>query len=541
MDSMVIHKNLVIKRRLSLRRRVVTALSLLALSSTALAIDFRYTPSLTIQETYSDNIRLAPKGREQGAFVTEITPGITIQGYNGGRLTANLNYRMQNLFNAGGDGSTRINHQLQFNSGYRIMRRSLFVEARGTYSQQNISNLRGGDNINNLGNRTNVWTAGTSINWTPHFGSLADAVVRVNFDYVGNDSAGVLANAMNVSESVRLTSGRDFKRFTWNVNFNNTNNIRNNADDVQFQNVNGSIRAWYDRYFNVFATLGYANNQFQGLEASNTSNNGFFYTVGAQWKPNWYFDVEAGYGNNWHITSNLSLSRRTRLSFGYFDRSVGLNTGGAWNASANHITKRSSWNFTYSEDTTTVQQILLEDTPFAVVDATGNPVLGDDGQPIIFNSSLPTLNNDVLVRKTANISVTYTTGKSSFQLGSSYQRREFENSNNDQQTVYGVDGSWNWQFSRRTGIFLSPSWQRIAGDVVNDPSANGLFANQDRYQFVARLTRTIPFNIGRSRLLNASLEYRFVKQDGEQVIVEGVDLNNSYIENRVSVSLFMSF
>ena len=77
--------------------------ALLGLSS-AFAIDFRVVPSLRIEETYSDNIRLATKGQEQDAFVTEITPGISIRGVNGGRLTANLNYRMQNLFNAGGDG-----------------------------------------------------------------------------------------------------------------------------------------------------------------------------------------------------------------------------------------------------------------------------------------------------------------------------------------------------------------------------------------------------------------------------------------------------
>lgn len=507
-------------------------------SSVVNAIDFTYVPSLTIQETYSDNIRLAPSGFEQGAFVTEISPGISIRGVNGGRLNANLDYRMQNLFNAGGNGGYQMFHQLQFNSGYRVMRRSLRVDVRGTYSQQNISNLRGGDNINNLTARTNVWTAGTSVNWTPHFSSFADAVVTVSFDYVGNDNADRLANAMNVSESVSLISGRDFQRITWNVNFNNNNNIRHNDDNVQFQNTNATIRGWVDRRFNFFTTLGYANNDFQNLD---TSTNGFFYTVGAQWKPNWWFDVEAGYGNNWHVSSNLSLSQRTHLSAGYIDRSVGLNTGGAWNASANHITKRSSWNFTYTEDTTTVQQILLEDTPFVVIDAEGNPILGDDGQPIVFNTSLPTLNDDVLVRKTANASVSYTTGKSSFQLGAFYQRRDFENISNDRQTVYGVDASWNWQFMRRTSLFMSPSWQRITGDTVTDPTFNGTDADQDRYQFITRLTRTIPLQIGRSRVLNASLEYRFLKQNGQTVVIDGLDVDNSYIENRVTANLFMNF
>lgn len=528
MDSMAIKSKREIDFKLKLLLSVTGAFFL---QSSAFALEFVFVPSLTIQETYSDNIRLATKGFEQGAFVTEVSPGLSIRGVNGGRLSTSLDYQMQNLFNAGGDGSAQMFHQLQFNIDYILMRNTLFVDARSTYSQQNISNLRNGDNINNLNGRTNVWTAGTSVNWTPHFGNFADANVRVNFDYVANDNADQLSNSMNLTESVQLVSGLDFKRLTWVAAFNNTNNFRQNGDDVQFQNTNATIRGWVDRRFNFFATLGYANNSFQNLD---TGTNGFFYTVGAQWKPNWYFDVEAGYGNNWHVTSNLSLTQRTHLSAGYFDRSVGLNTGGAWNASLVHNTKRSSWNFTYTEDTTTTQQILLEDTPFVVVDAAGNAIIDGDGQPVLFNVSIPTLTNDVLIRRTADISASYTTGKSVFQLGGFYERREYENSTASEQTIYGVDASWNWLFFRRTSLFFSPSWQRISGDTVNDPLGLGLNADQDRYQVITRLTRTLPLNIGRSRVLNASIEYRFLQQDSEVII-------NSYIENRVTASLLMNF
>ena len=74
----------------------------------------------------------------------------------------------------------------------------------------------------------------------------------------------------------------------------------------------------------------------------------------------------------------------------------------------------------------------------------------------------------MLVRRTANASVSYTTGKSNFQLGGTYEIRDYENLTADQQTVYGVDASWNWQFWRRTGLFMSPSWQHIQGDALLD-------------------------------------------------------------------------
>lgn len=190
---------------LKVRRLILISVAyILFAQAPAFAIDFIFTPNLTIQETYSDNIRLASKGQEQGAFVTEVSPGISIRGINGGRLNADFNYRMQNLFNAGGDGQTQINHQLQLNTGYQAIRNRLNVTARGSYNQQNISNLRGGDNINNLRARTNVWTAGTSVNWTPRFGQFANANVNIDFDYVGNDSADQLANSMNLRESINF-------------------------------------------------------------------------------------------------------------------------------------------------------------------------------------------------------------------------------------------------------------------------------------------------------------------------------------------------
>jgi len=318
----------------------------------------------------------------------------------------------------------------------------------------------------------------------------------------------------------------DFSRITWVANFENTSDFRDDGEDVHFQQTQATIRGWVDRYFNFFTTLGYANNSFQGLD---TNTNGFFYTVGAQWRPNWWFNIEAGYGNNWHVTSNLSLSRRTHLSAGYFDRSVGLNTGGAWNASISHDTKNSFWRFTYNEDTTTVQQILAEESPFNPLDAANNPLDSQAGQPVNINTSLPNLTNDVLIRRTADASVSYTTGKSFFQLGGFYQRRDFENTDGNEETVYGADASWNWFFTRRTSLFISPSWQHIQR---NDFGI--LDSEDDRYEVITRLTRTIPLKIGRSGVFSASLEYRFLKQNSTLLL-------NTYIENRVTVSLFMNF
>src|SRR5262245_47276833 len=44
--------------------------------------DFLFTPSVTVEQIYTDNISLAPAGLEQSDFVTVVRPTISF-GYNG--------------------------------------------------------------------------------------------------------------------------------------------------------------------------------------------------------------------------------------------------------------------------------------------------------------------------------------------------------------------------------------------------------------------------------------------------------------------------
>lgn len=519
MDSMVMNiKQPFVKSKII---PVIGIFSALLYQGSVYAVDFQVIPSLTFRETFSDNVRLASKGHEKSAFVTEITPGISIRGINSGRLTANLDYQLQSLFNSGGVGSTKMFHQMQLNSSYELIRNRLNFGVQSNINQQNNTIFNTGDNINNVG-RATIYTAGAWINWTPHFGSFAQANINASYDYIANNGAERLSNSQDVNESIFLESGRDFQRVTWNVSFDNRDSFRADASDVSFQNTEATVRTWVDKYFNFFTTVGYANNSF-GSSSSNL--NGVYYTVGAQWKPSWYFDIEAGYGNNWHITTNFNPTRQTHLEVGYFDRSVGLNTGGVWSVGFDHQTKNSSWQFNYSEDTTTSQASLVDRTSLS-----DGGALGGLGQSVL------TLTNAVLVRKVANASVSYTTGKSDFQLGGFHQRQESDGINNSQETLYGVDLSWSWQVTRRTNLFLSPSWQHGKRSSVNN---DVIPSDYDRYAVVTRLTRTLPLNIGRSKSLYASLEYLFSKQ-----LVNSSsrnDLVNPYVENRVTISLYMDF
>jgi len=107
-------------------------------SSVAMALDWRFSPSLSASEIFSDNLALSENNKKSG-FVTEISPGVSLYG-NSPWSNFNLNYRMQGLYNAGGRDAIDINHQLNMNSLYQAVRNTLFLETASSISQQNISN-----------------------------------------------------------------------------------------------------------------------------------------------------------------------------------------------------------------------------------------------------------------------------------------------------------------------------------------------------------------------------------------------------------------
>jgi uncharacterized protein (PEP-CTERM system associated) len=476
-----------------------------------------YIPTLQFQETYSDNIKFAGSGKELGAFVTELSPNIAITRFSG-LNTLNLNYRMQNLFNALGNDDIKTFNQLRFNTSNTIVPNKFFLNANSSISQQNISNAQiANDNISGSGNRTNVNTFSLSPSWTPHFGNFANGNFLVNVDTLSTDqisSSGVagISDTLSLRESLNLNSGSEFRRFSWNVSYINNDNFRANGNDVGFQRSNAIIRTYLNKHINVFVQGGQSANSFQSTILR--TNNGFFYTAGIQWIPSQLFNIEVGFGNNSHIT--LSLNPMSRLSWltTFRDNQIGTNSGQTWQTALNYRTLMSTWSLTHINDTTTVQTLLLEQR-FITVDINPDPLIN---QPVQFPIYFPTQTDQVIETQTWNFSVRFNSGKSSVFLSAFNQDRSYQFTG-DHEKVSGLTANWNWQFAPKTSAFISPRWQQIERDSPR---------NDNRYDFSVGLNRSI------TNRLNGRLEYRHLDQSS------AID-NNNYEENRATASLFMRF
>ncbi len=478
------------------------------------AFDWIFRPTLTLREVLSDNIRQDDSDKKT-ALVTEVSPGFSL-GSISSINTFNLNYRLQNLYNAGGDGGFDVNHQLSLNSKYQLVRNRLYIDTQSSISQQNTSNRRiVSDNLAGRGSTT-VTTFSISPYWTPHFKDYVNGLVRVSYNRVsttGGQSS--LSDTNSYSQHIRLNSGRHFSRVQWFVDFNNQQNQRSDSEDVDFQSSTAQVNVFFTRFWSGFFRVGHQSNQFQ--TTTDTNKNGVFYTAGMQWQPSLRFSIQAGYGNNKFVTVNIMPMRRITWSTTYSNNDIGTNRGDRWQSSLRYYTRRSNWVFRYSEDTVTTQQILLGQQ--ATLLQAGN----NNNNVVLFRRDLPSLTDEVFVNKRADLSVSFRTGRSNLNFNAYRSRRTYQVSQSSE-TVFGASAGWNWSFSRRSQSNIRLLWQQTDGqDGTSDK----------RFEGILGVTRNI-VNFAGSKQVNGRVEYRYVNQQSDLA-------NNQFTENRISASLFMQF
>jgi hypothetical protein len=189
----------------------------------------------------------------------------------------------------------------------------------------------------------------------------------------------------------------------------------------------------------------------------------------------------------------------------------GFNAGTTWNALLSHKTRRTSWIATYTVNTTTIQQVLLDQPVF-------NPLTS---QPFLLPIDQPILTNEVITRKRGQASVSGRTAKSTVTLTGYQEDRNYQFSGD--QDVLGFTASWSWQFAARTQSLLYFVWQAI-------DNQSGALGNSDN-KF---MTVSLALNRRIWADLTGSLELRHMQQDSNRS-------ENEFDENRVTASLFMRF
>ena len=99
---------------------------------------WRFTPSLGIDETYSDNINLAPAGSQVSDFVTTISPALRLTRY-GARVTATFDYNPQLLYYSRGSNGVQVRNYLDAVANAALIENFLYFDAAVAITQGNVS------------------------------------------------------------------------------------------------------------------------------------------------------------------------------------------------------------------------------------------------------------------------------------------------------------------------------------------------------------------------------------------------------------------
>ena len=510
-----------------LRCQLTLVLFLLSLNA-ANAGDWDITPRISVAEIFSDNINLDDDDKKND-LVTEISPGISVHG-EGGRLIADVDYEMQNLIFLNESDASGSNHQLDASATAELAKDLFYVDATSSMGQSIVDANRtiSNNNINNAGNRTDFYTYTLSPFIQSHFGGYADGSFRYTYGQVNYDDDGISDTTEN-SFDAGLVSGRKFGPLSWTANYNHTELDRDtNPDqrflgDEKFENADATARYRISNRFSLVGQAGYANNDF---DTSEKIENGSYWSVGGFLQPNRYYSLEAQQGSNLKtVTVGLYPTRRTSLVVTYRDRDVGLNPGEVWSGSFSHYTRRTTWKARYEEDTTTEQQLLLQEgfAFFGVDPLTGetnpSPQPGDL-VVIVPLGPVQTLTDEIIERKRATGTFGMKTGKTGLRFTVFDEQRRYLTSLREEETK-GFIGSLNRRIAPHTNSTLSGWWQRRTDDDREGQDS-------DFWYVQAQLSRQI-----RQRL-NASVSYTFTRQDSD-------NNRDDYSENRVEARLTAFF
>lgn len=482
-----------------------------------------FVPSIELAETYSDNINLAPSGREDWDLVTEITPGLSLHGESA-RVKADLDYRIQNLLYLNEPGRSTVNHRFQGNGTAELLDEHLFFDAESVVTQVALDPNRdaGYDSINSVP-RTDLYSFRGGPRYQQNFGGYAQMQAGYSFGIVryGGNASGASDSDLKRAE-VSLASGRRFTRLGWSLSYYNEEVDRGSESrvgDAKHEVAVAEVSYALTRHFSVLARAGDETHEFdtrqQGFE------NGTYTAGGFEYRPNRHTRIQALYGDRYESASVAwEPTRRTSVDVQWKDTQVGANVGESWDAEASLRTRRTRWALTYTEEPATVQQLVF--SPFIFVDPTTGIFYSDFAPGREFFGFDPAgfrYTDEVFIRRRGQASFELHTGRTDSSVIIYDEEREFTASG-EIETAQGINTGISWRFAPRTSALGNIDWSR-----------RELRTSASEYD-VWRVETGLQHDLASDAIGVVTVSH------GERSSGSG---SAGYTENRISVRLFMQF
>jgi len=282
----------------------------------AFGADWRFTPSLGITQTFSDNPALQPDDAAHSQWITEVAPGFSYAlDSRRVKATANASLRQyaysgsRDALNPGNDRIATYNATLQGVLAQDL----LYVDAAAGSSQQNISAFgpQFGNPYSSL-NRTEVKTWSISPYLVHRFGNQVSTVLRLTRDSVKSDDSDRFGNSQADSVLLNVDNYASVNKLVGGLSYLRQDQSNALAGDSSTENLNGNLRYRLDSSFALTAMAGYDRYDYNSLGGR---TEGRSWSAGFAWTPSQRTSIEASFGRHFYgKTGSLAASLRSRRS-----------------------------------------------------------------------------------------------------------------------------------------------------------------------------------------------------------------------------------
>lgn len=330
-------------RRRPLSRACLAALGLaaaLAQTSVSAQVDggaadpgsrkgFGVVPRIGVSETWTDNLALSPDNSRDRAFITTISPGISLTA-NTGWVRGSFDYTLDGIVYTKSDRKNRLQNQMNGRATAELVETALYVDVVGSISQQTVSafGTQSPDSTLDNSNRTETRNLQVSPYWRGRLGNAATFELRATGQIRDSSEGGSSSLGGGGGDSKEGTlqlsmSGPAGRSLNWGLNAATTrSHFEQTGLDYRTTNVVGSLNWVADVDWMLGATFGRERSDYLGPTTTG------IYGVTLRWTPTPRTKLNADWQHHSYGNShNLSFEHRMSQFSVRATSSQAVNTG----------------------------------------------------------------------------------------------------------------------------------------------------------------------------------------------------------------------
>jgi uncharacterized protein (PEP-CTERM system associated) len=290
------------------------ALAALMLSAECRA-DWKFTPTIGLSETYSDNPGLQRDQEAHGQWIAESIPGFTLTSRSRRlRVAASGEWHFYAYDDKNLPNTHSRERRYSANAEALLIENLLTLQTRASGSSQAISAF--GPRFTtpySTFNRTDVQTWSISPILQHRFGSVADLRAQLSRDGVktdGQNRTSAFGNSFSSSGAFTLNSRQSTNPLGWTLQYSRQDMETERFGASRSSNASATLHYRLSRTWTVLTTAGYDSYEYS---TSHDRNAGRSLTAGFTWAPTTRTSVDARFGHSYlGKTGSLQAVQRNR-------------------------------------------------------------------------------------------------------------------------------------------------------------------------------------------------------------------------------------